>query len=171
MDSKHSTFNILTKKVRTRLLNNSFLHSLNWQKEYAESVIDYNLFHIQHVLLQMDPKYNTVKHFDPMWLGAKANNKDTPTWNEATNGPHFEGFWKAMDTELTTLERIDAWIIVDRKPDMNVLDSVWTYKIKCFPDGSLQKLKARFCVKGFQQIKGVDFFETYSSVVFGSRFA
>ena len=65
-----------------------------------------------------------------MWLGAKANNDDTPTWHEATNGPHSEGFWKAMNTELETLERIDAWLVVERKPEMNVLDSVWVYKIK-----------------------------------------
>ena len=59
-----------------------------------------------------------------MWLGAKANNED----HEATNGPHSEGFWKAMDSELETLERIKSWSIVDRKPDVNVLDSVWAYK-------------------------------------------
>ena len=70
-----------------------------------------------------------------------------------------------MDSELETLERIKAWSIVVRTLDMNVLDSVWAYKIKRFPDGSLQKLKARFCVKGFQQIEGIDYFETYSPVV------
>ena len=100
MDSEHSTFNIRTKKFWTRLLNSSFLHSLNWQEEYAESAIDYNLFHTQRILPQTSPTYNAIEHFDPMWLGAKANNEDTPTWNEATNGPHSKGFWKAMDTEL-----------------------------------------------------------------------
>ena len=48
---------------------------------------------------------------------------------------------------------------------MNVLDFVWTYKIKHFPNRSLQKLKTRFCVKSFQQIEGVDYFETYSPVI------
>ena len=98
MNSKHSTFNIQTKTVRTGLLNNSFLHTLNWQEEYAKSIIDYNLFHIQRVLPQMNHKYNTVEHFDPMWLGTKANNKYTLTWHEATNSPHSKGFWKTMDT-------------------------------------------------------------------------
>ena len=48
---------------------------------------------------------------------------------------------------------------------MNVLDSVWAFKIKRYPDGNLRKLKARFCVKGFQQIEKVNYFETYSPVV------
>ena len=41
-----------------------------------------------------------------MWLGAKANSKDTPSWHEATNGPYSNGFWKAMDSELETLEKL-----------------------------------------------------------------
>ena len=46
-----------------------------------------------------------------------------------------------------------------------MFDFVWAYKIKRFPDGSLRKLKARFYVKGFKQIEGIDHFETYSPVV------
>ena len=41
-----------------------------------------------------------------MWLGAKANNKDTPSRHEATNRPYSDGFWKAMNSELETLERL-----------------------------------------------------------------
>ena len=48
---------------------------------------------------------------------------------------------------------------------MDVLDSTWAFKIKRYPDGTLRKLKARFCVRGFQQIEGVDYFETYAPVV------
>ena len=48
---------------------------------------------------------------------------------------------------------------------MNVLTSVWAFKIKRFPDGLLKKLKARLCVRGFEQKEGIDFFDTYSPVV------
>ena len=48
---------------------------------------------------------------------------------------------------------------------MNILESTWAFKIKRFPDGTLRKLKARFCVRGYQQIEGVDYFETYAPVV------
>ena len=36
---------------------------------------------------------------------------------------------------------------------------------KRYPDSSLKKYKARFCVRGDQQIEGVDVFETYDHVV------
>ena len=48
---------------------------------------------------------------------------------------------------------------------MNILDSVWACKIKCSPNRPLQKSKARFCVRAFQQIEGIDYFELYSPVV------
>ena len=37
--------------------------------------------------------------------------------------------------------------------------------MKCYPDGLVKKLKAHFCAHGDQQLKGVDFFETYAPVV------
>ena len=48
---------------------------------------------------------------------------------------------------------------------MNVLESTWAFKVKRYPDGTLRKLKACFCVRGYLQIKGVDFFDTYAPVV------
>jgi len=37
--------------------------------------------------------------------------------------------------------------------------------MKRSPDGEIKKFKARFCVRGDKQIKGVDYFETYAPVV------
>jgi len=39
------------------------------------------------------------------------------------------------------------------------------YKVKRYPDGRVQKLKARLHVHGDQQIEGVDYFKTYAPVV------
>ena len=48
---------------------------------------------------------------------------------------------------------------------MNVIDSTWAFKLKRYHDGLIKKFKARFCARGDQQIKGIDFFETYAPVV------
>ena len=48
---------------------------------------------------------------------------------------------------------------------MNVLPSTWAFKCKRFPDGSVRKLKARFCPRGDKQIAGKDYFETFAPVV------
>ena len=46
---------------------------------------------------------------------------------------------------------------------MNVLWSTWAFKPN--PDGLIKKFKAPFCAKRDQQIQGIDFFETYATVV------
>ena len=81
------------------------------------------------------------------------------------NGPNREGFWKACQTEIKTLEDMDVWEVVARQSWMNVLPGTWAFKIKRFPDGLIRKLKARFCVRGDKQIYGTDFFDTYAAVV------
>ena len=48
---------------------------------------------------------------------------------------------------------------------MNVIDSIWAFKLKRYPDGVVKKFKARFCARGDQQLEGVDFFQTYAPVV------
>ncbi len=58
-----------------------------------------------------------------------------------------------------------AWHVIDRTDDMNVIDSTWAFKLKQYPDGLIKKFNARFCARGDQQIKGLNFFKTYAPVV------
>jgi len=103
----------------------------------------------------------------PLFLKAKtaASKLDNPNWRDAMRGDYAEEFWEACKTEIATLEGMNAWEVVDRTPEMNVIASTWAFKIKRFPDGLIKKFKARFCARGDQQIEGVDFFETYAPVV------
>lgn len=48
---------------------------------------------------------------------------------------------------------------------MNVVGSKWVYRVKYNPDGSIQQYKARLVAQGFHETPGLDFFETYSSVI------
>ena len=103
----------------------------------------------------------------PLFLKAKseASSEDNPNWRQAMNGPFREEYWEAACKEVETLESMDAWEVVDRTPEMNVIDSIWAFRLKRFPDGMIKKFKARFCARGDQQLAGVDFFETYAPVV------
>ena len=108
-----------------------------------------------------------VNWIHPMMLAAKSrgNDSDSPDWFKAINGPFAQEYWEAACVEVETLEKMDAWDVVDRTPDMNVLPSTWAFKCKRFPDGLIKKFKARFCARGDRQIAGVDYFETYAPVV------
>jgi hypothetical protein len=81
------------------------------------------------------------------------------------NGPFAEEYWKAAVKEIETLEGMNAWTVVEREDDMNVIDSTWAFKLKRYPDGMIKKFKARFCARGDQQVEGVDFFDVFAPVV------
>ena len=109
--------------------------------------------------------YKRQEWCNPLTLTMKANAEDNPRWNDAMNGPNAEGFWRAMEDELTQLGAKFVWEEVSRDKADKILPSTWTYKVKRFPDGSVRKLKARFCARGDCQIEGADFFDTYAPVV------
>ncbi len=50
--------------------------------------------------------------------------------------------------EIEMLERMEAWEIVDHVKGMNVIDSIWAFKLKHYLDGTSKKFKARFCARG-----------------------
>jgi hypothetical protein len=60
---------------------------------------------------------------------------------------------------------MESFIVVDKEKWMNVVSSVWAFKRKRYPDGSIRKLKARICARGFEQIEGADYFETFAPIV------
>ncbi len=70
-----------------------------------------------------------------------------------------------MELKIFTLESIEAWQVVNREDEMNVISSTWAFKCKRYPDSLIKKFKARFCALRDQQLEGIDFFETYAPIV------
>jgi len=55
-------------------------------------------------------------------------------------------------------------ITVPRPEGKSIVTSRWLYKIKHAVDGSIEKFKARFVARGFSQVEGVDYEETFAPV-------
>jgi hypothetical protein len=76
-----------------------------------------------------------------------------------------EQVWKdAMTEEYQSILKNDVWDVVPRPEGKSVVTSKWIYKIKHPVDGSIEKYKARFVARGFSQIEGVDYDETFAPV-------
>ena len=47
----------------------------------------------------------------------------------------------------------------------NIISTRWVFKIKQQANGSISKFKARLVARGFTQVEGLNYFETYAPVV------
>ena len=143
-----------------------FLFESNLNRGHSAMTAQYDLFNI---MKQEDGDEDLIEALHPLAFAARASAEDTPYFHEAMNGPDAAGFRQAMEDEVNLLEEMDSWNVVPREKAIRegkrVLNSVWSFKRKRFPDGTVKKLKARFCIHGGQQEEGVDFDDTFSPVV------
>ncbi|KAK1663214.1 hypothetical protein QYE76_051373 [Lolium multiflorum] len=70
-----------------------------------------------------------------------------------------------MHDEFDALQRNQTWTLVPRPPHANIITGKWVFKHKFHPDGTLDRHKARWVVRGFRQRAGVDFTDTFAPVV------
>lgn len=70
----------------------------------------------------------------------------------------------AMNAELKALEDNQTWELMALPPGKKAIGCKWVYKIKRNPDGSIERYKARLVAKGFNQVEGVDYFDSFSPV-------
>lgn len=70
-----------------------------------------------------------------------------------------------MDLEYSALMKNKTWHLVPRQEGKNIIYCKWVYKVKRKADVSLDRYKARLVTKGFKQRYGIDYEDTFSTVV------
>lgn len=74
-------------------------------------------------------------------------------------------WYSAMQDEFQALQKNKTWHLVPPRAGLNIIDCMWIFKLKRKADGSIDRYKARLVAKGFKQQYGVDYDDTFSSVV------
>ena len=92
---------------------------MNWDKDL---LLNGNSSYTKKVMLNLLASME-VGEWNPYALAAKVYDDLNPSWEMAMNGPFRDGHIQAQKVEIETLQKMDAWDIVDRQPWMNVLPS------------------------------------------------
>ncbi|CAI7887534.1 unnamed protein product [Closterium sp. NIES-53] len=91
---------------------------------------------------------------------------DPETVQQALEGEHKEKWREAMDKEVKALQERNTWKVVPIGVAQNktILTGKWVFRVKTKADGTIDRFKARWVVRGFDQEHGRDFTETFAPV-------
>jgi hypothetical protein len=109
----------------------------------------------------------TINCFSMLAQASVASN-ETFTYKQAMQEKDYIEFVKAMVKEVDDHELRDHWTLIPRQDmpvDTKTIMAIWSFKRKRFPDGTLNKHKARLCAHGGMQTWGHNYWETYAPVV------
>lgn len=84
-------------------------------------------------------------------LGALlARNKDPDTLNfDEAMVEDSDGWMDSAVIEVRSLENHSAWVEVPtHEAESRILPGIWVFRRKRSPDGTVRKLKGRYCVRG-----------------------
>jgi hypothetical protein len=87
--------------------------------------------------------------------------KTPKTMEEALTGPDAEHWAKAREKELGGIEERKTWCIEEPPKGKRPITSKWAFRTSWEPDGTV-KYRARIVARGFSQVPGTDFDDTYA---------
>ncbi|KAF0709191.1 hypothetical protein AaE_012946 [Aphanomyces astaci] len=84
---------------------------------------------------------------------------------EAMASPDWRHWKAAEEAEVAQLLALKCWTVQTPPPGRKVIQGRWTYARKTDAEGNVIRWKARWVLKGFSQIAGVDYDESSSNVI------
>ena len=86
---------------------------------------------------------------------------DPWTYEYAAHDPR----WKTtMKEEFSSLQKNNTWELVDLPPGRKLVKCKWVFKTKFAADGPPLKYNAILVAKGYSQVHGISYIETFAPV-------
>ena len=121
--------------------------------------------HTNHVSTNY-PVYNFVSYKSlstdfKKFVFVVSSHMEPQSYAEASKHPCWQ---QAMKEELDALETNHTWITTSLPLGKTTIGCRWIYKIKRKSDGTIERYKVRLVAKGYTQLEGLDFLETFAPV-------
>jgi hypothetical protein len=71
---------------------------------------------------------------------------------------------KAMNEELSQIEKNKTWELVPRPLNKNVIWAKWVFRNKMDEASKITRNKARLVCKGYAKVEGIDYGETFAPI-------
>jgi len=116
--------------------------------------------HVHELNELYDGTMNTVISYAFSTVALDMSNNEVFTYTKALQQPDFDKFVETMGKEVNDHESRDHWEIVRHSTipaGVKTIQATWSFKRKCYPDGTLNKHKARLCAHGGMQQWGVSY--------------
>ena len=78
--------------------------------------------------------------------------------------PDSEKWQDAMKSKIESMKENQIWNLIDPPDGVKTIECKWIYNKKKDIDGNAHIYKSRLVAKGFRQVQGVDYDETFSPV-------
>jgi len=95
---------------------------------------------------------------------------DPKTVQEAWSRSNWPKWKEVMDRKIGSLEHAGTWTTIPCPHGKNIVGCKWVFRLKRKADGSIDKYKAHLVARGFTQIYGIDYYNTYSLVAWLASF-
>ncbi|KAL6339591.1 hypothetical protein AAG906_034676 [Vitis piasezkii] len=142
-----------------KLLNHKGYKCLN---PNGNILISRDIFFYEHAISSFNSSSTSLPYQTSFPLMIFPSSTSSPTNRPI---PPATSNQNAMTDEYLALLRNDTWNLVPPPTDRKLIGCKWVFKVKENPDGTINKYKALLVAKGFHQIAGFDFNETFSPVV------
>jgi hypothetical protein len=86
---------------------------------------------------------------------------DPMTLDEALRGPNTQEWLKALDYEISQLEKLGTWVVEDLPVGQTSIPCTGVTRVKRGPDGEVQSYRVRIIARGHRQVEGVNYTETF----------
>jgi hypothetical protein len=85
--------------------------------------------------------------------------------DDNVNHPVHGSQWReVIHTEFRSLIKNKTWRLIRRPSNRNIVIYKWVFKYKKDQDGNIIRFKARLIARGFTQIYGIDYLDTFAPV-------